>query len=47
MARIIDILPEEEQRRERILHAVKRVADARKALDKSLDELAMEFAEWP
>lgn len=47
MDKIIDILPKEEQHRERILHAVKRVAEARKALDKALDELALEFAEWP
>ena len=45
--KIIYILPESEKRKERILHAVKRVAEARKKLDQALDDLAMEFVEWP
>lgn len=42
MKKIIDIIPEEEQRRERILHAIKKVAQIRHALDQAIDELLKE-----
>jgi hypothetical protein len=42
MDKIIDILPEDEQRREKILHAVKKVAQMRQMLDNAIDDLISE-----
>lgn len=42
MDKIIDILPDDEKRKERILHAVKKIAQARTALDRAIDEMLAE-----
>lgn len=45
--KIIDILPEEEQKRERILHAVKKVAQMQIMLNNAIDELTKEIYDEP
>lgn len=42
MAKIIDILTDDEQKKERILHIIKRVEKLRKKLGEALKELAQE-----
>lgn len=42
MARIIDILPEDEQRKERILHLAKRLEQMRRDWEDLIAELAEE-----
>lgn len=43
MTKIIDILPADEQKKERILHLIKRAEVLRKSLGEVLKELAQEI----